>query len=315
MAKHRINKFSRRTRSQYKKSKAPIVLAVIAFLLLSVVISVAVGLMLSKRAEQSALPDKRFDFEKVEYVSNGKKVFPVEAYNFPQGSSALDYISQGIDDLSVCLRHSDGIVDYHLDIADSYGEVSEGAISFSALCRSAHAANGRVCAYIYVTSFAISDAYERGIVQAYELALINEAAVSGADDILLLGISATEENIAEVEEFVARAAIAAENTPLGVSVGTGLLDLTENEVYLAARLRTNCDYLALDLTHMVQADGESGGQDGDGQPLPSRLESTLRKYQYYIKSYGMRILFAKEESKLYIPALKLGVVDLQIVGN
>ncbi|MGM9643881.1 MAG: hypothetical protein ACI3X1_02215 [Eubacteriales bacterium] len=315
MAKHRINKFSRRTRSQYKKSKAPIVLAVIAFLLLSLIISVAIGLMLSKRAEQSGLPDKRFDFEKVEYISNGKTVSSVEAYNFPRGSSAPDYISQGISDLSVCLRHSDGGLDYHLDIADRYGEVREGAVSFSELCRSAHAANGRVCAYIYVTSFAISDAYERGIMQAYELALINEAARSGADDILLLGLSATEENIAEVEEFVARAAIAAENTPLGVSVGTSLLDLTDNEIYLAARLRKNCDYIALDLTHMVQTDGESGGVDGDGHPLPSLLEATLEKYQYYIKSYEMRILFAKEESKLYVPALELGVVDLQIVGK
>lgn len=315
MAKHRINKFSRRTRSQYKKSKAPIVLAVIAFLLLSLIVSVAVGLMLAKRAEQSGLPDKKFDFQKVEYVSNGKKVSPVEAYNFPSGSSAPDYISQGISDLSACLRHSDGTVDYHLDIAEGYGEVREGAATFSTLCSSAHTSGGRVCAYIYITSFALSDTYERGIIQSYELALINEAARSGADDILLLGLSATEENIAEVEEFVARAAIASENTPLGVSVGTSLLDLAENEVYLAARLRTNCDYLALDLTHLTQADGESGGVDGDGCPLPSLLEATLEKYQYYIKSYQMRILFAKEQSKLYIPALKLGVVDLQIVGK
>ena len=315
MARHRINKFSRRTHSQYKKSKAPIILAVIAFLLLSLTVSVAIGLMLAKRAEQSGLPDRKFDFEKVEYLSNGKIVSPVEAYNFPVGSSAPDYISQGISDLSVCIRHSDGVIDYRLDIADKYGEVREDAVSFSALCSSAHATNGRVCAYIYVTSFAVSDKYERGIMQAYELALINEAARSGADDILLIGLSANEQNIAEVEEFVARAAIASENTPLGVPVGTGLLDLAEHESYLAARLLSSCDYLALDLTHMVQSDGESGGEDADGQPMPSRLEATLRKYQYYIKSYRMRILFAKEESKLYIPALELGVVDLQIVGN
>ena len=152
-------------------------------------------------------------------------------------------------------------------------------------------------------------------MQSYELALINEVARSGADDILLLGLSADEENIAEVEEFVARAAIASENTPLGVSVGTSLLDLAGKEIYLAARLRKNCDFIALDLTQLTQADGESDGEDSDGRPLPSRLEATLEKYQYYIKSYCLRILFAKEESKLYIPALELGVVDLQIVGK
>ena len=60
MAKYRIRKYSRRTKSQYKKSHAPIVLSVIAFLLLSVIISVAIGISLSKRAEDAENLDKIF---------------------------------------------------------------------------------------------------------------------------------------------------------------------------------------------------------------------------------------------------------------
>ncbi len=315
MARHRIKKYSRRTGSQYKKSKLPVILSVIAFLLLSLVISVAVGLMLGKRAEESGEPEYRFDFKKTEYDSKGKLVRPCEAYYFPKGSSAPDYISQGIKDLSVCLLHADRRADYQLKFSDEYGEVSDGAELFSELCASAHASGGRVCAYIYITSFDLKDSYERDIAKAYELALINEAANAGADDILLLGIDVTEKNISEAEEFVARAAIAAERVPLGVSVTQETLELTEKEIYHAARLRRNCDYLALDLTHLKLHDGESMSNDQNGDPLPSKLEALLEKYEYYIKSYDMRMLFSSENSKLYIPALALGVTDLQIVGE
>ena len=316
MAKHRIRKYSRRTKSQYKKSAAPIVLSVIAFLLLSVIISVVIGISLSKRVEESGENDKRFDFDKVEYKSGDKVVSGVEAYNFPKGSDAASYIAQDIPDLSVCIRHKNGEMDYRFDIAEQYAlDAMDTSYSFSSLCTTAHNAQGRVCAYLYVGSFEIEDEYEREIRKAYEIALINEAAKSGADDILILGLDVTADNISEIENFVAKASIAADKTPLGVAVSLDVLSLNDSEVYLAARLRGACDYLALDLTHLTLADGSSKGVDENGNKLPSLLEETLAAHEYYIKSYPMRVLLAKDQSKLYVPTLALGVTDMQIVGE
>lgn len=316
MARHRIRKYSRRTRSEYKKSRAPIVLSITAFLLLSVIVSVVVGILLGGRVEEMGAPPKRFDFERTEYVSGDKKVSSVEAYNFPKGADAESYIMQDIKDLSVCIRHKDGNIDYHFDTAEQYKlDNMDSALSFATLCKQAHSAGGRVAAYMYVGSFEIEDKYERDIRKAYEIALIKEAADSGADDILLLGITVNGDNISEVEDFVARASIAANKTPLGVSVSEQTLELMDEDVYYAARLRGACDYLALDLCHLVLTDADSHGKDEGGALLPSKLEQTLEKNEYYIKSYPMRVLISKEHSKLYIPTLGLGVVDMQIVGE
>lgn len=314
MARHRIKKYSRRrSASPYKSRVAPIVISVIAFILLSLTVSVVVGIMLGKRADAIGEREKKFDFERVDYDSNGKTVSTIEAYHFPSTSRPQDYVNQDIRDLSVCVRHRDGVLDYSFDITDKLFPSESGARSFKSLCSDADSAGARVCAYLYVTAFDIEDEYEREIVAAYEIALINEIASSGADDILLLGLNATAENIGEIERFVARAAGSTGDVPLGVAVSEETLALSENGEYVAARLRASCDYLALDLTHLTVADGESGGKDGEGEEIPSRLEEILQKNAYYIKSYPMRVLFAREESKLYIPAIALGVTDLQII--
>ena len=316
MAKHRIRKYSRRTKSHYKKSVAPVVLSVIAFLLLSVIISVFIGLSLLKRVEATGESDKRFDFPKVEYVSGDKIVSGVEAYNFPKGADAASYIAQDINDLSVCIRHENGDIDYRFDIAEQYGlDNMDGTYSFASICDTANKYGGRVCAYLYIGAFDIEDEYQREIRKAYEIALIHEAAESGADDILLLGLDVNSDNISEIESFVALAAKAAEKTPLGVAVSVETIAENDKEIYLAARLRGACDYLALDLTYLKLSDGESRGVDENGNKQPSLLEQTLDKHEYYIKSYPMRVLLSKEHSKLYIPTLNLGVTDMQIVGK
>ncbi len=315
MARHRIKKYSRRTRSQYKKSKAPIVLAVIAFLLLAAVISVAVGLSLAHREEDVGGPTKKFDLEREDYVSGNKLVSAVDAYNFSKGANAADYIAQDIPDLSVCVRHEDGRLDYKMEAAELYSADIQGDGDLYSLCSAAHSAGGRVCAYIYITSFEINDTYSRKLAKAYELALISELARAGADDILLLGIPVSEENIGEVEDFVAEASVASDKAPLGVSVDETLLALSAEGAYLAPRLREACDYLALDLTHLAVSDGNSQGIGEDGEPMPGKLELAIRQNHYYIKSYPMRLLFSVEESKLHASAQSMGVFDMQTVGK
>ena len=315
MAKHRIRKYSRRTRSVTGKSRAGlIVFLIIAFLLLSAVISVAVGIALGKRAD-AVRPEEKYDLSIPDYTSDGKTVTSVEAYHFPVGANPGDYAYQGIYDLSVLVRHKDGRLAYAFDTGERFPIDEMGDVSFSSLCSSAKDAGVRVCAYLYVTSFSCTDVYEREILKAYEISLIAEVAESGADDILLLGIDVNEDNISEIEEFVSRAASAAVSTPLGVAVDRETVSKTENDIYLAARVRALCDYLALDLTDLTVADGESIGKDENGDPIRSRLSEILDSYAYYVRTYPMRVIFSQSEFKIYEPALALGVENMQIVAE
>ena len=315
MAKHRIRKYSRRrSASTNKRSIAPVVIAVTAFILLSFIVSVGVGIALGNRADKIA-DSPKFDFERVDYDSNGKTVSTVEAYHFPKGASPYDYVNQKIYDLSVCVSHKDGTLDYKLDAVSDFPLRENGEYSFAYLCENAKDAGARICAYVYITAFDTEDEYEREIIKAFEIALVNEIAASGADDILLLGLEPDVGSIDEIENFIAKAALASGETPLGVAVSDEALSLMSEGVYIAARMRSACDYLALDLRELTVSDGESIGKDEDGNPNPSRLESLLEKNKYYIKSYPMRIIFSQENFRIYHSALSLGVTDLQIVGE
>ncbi len=314
MANRRINKYSRRTAmSSHKRSVAPIVISAAVFLVLCVVISTAVGILLGRRADRVDA-GKHFDLDRVEYDSNGKKVRSVEAYRLPKGHSAADYVRQGIVDLSVKLRNSDGGLEYYSATAEALGFDSfDSEHLFSSVAESAHSRDGYLCAYLYITSFRCEDAKLREVYKSYELSLISEAAEQGADDILLLGLEVFDESIDELEEFVARAAAAAGKAALGVAVSEDTLSLTDNEVYYAGRLRSACDYLALDLTHL--SDGDTVKRETESGERLSPLEETLEKNEYYIKAYSLRLLFSEDSREVYRSASDCGVVNFQVVGK
>ena len=315
MAKHRIKKYSRRTVSAARRSRVGLAVFLVAvFVILSVTVSVAIGLALGRRVDKLP-PEKHYDLELPDYESNGKTVSSIEAYHFPVEANPADYVYQEIYDLSVAVRHKDGSLAYYLESGEKFPIDEMGERSFKTLCERADDAGARVCAYFYVTSFDIGDEHEREIVKAYEIALIADIAESGADDILLLGLDTDENNMEEIEAYVSRAAKAAGGVPLGVAIDRETVMLTENEIYLAGRLRSVCDYLALDLTDLKVTDGESIGKDPDGNPLESRLSEILGDFQYYIKTYSMRLIFSQAEYKLYEPALRLGAENIQIVGE
>lgn len=317
MARRRMSRFSRLSASTHRRAgKAlPIVISVLSFLVLSVVISVAVGLALSNRADEFD-QKKKFDFEKVEYVSGNKTVKSVEAYHFTKGASPADYVSQKIWDLSVMARDLDGDLQFAFDTASTFPiDTVESDRSFKDLCSDADKEGARVCAYMYVTSLSIEDKYARDTAMAYEIALISEMAASGADDILLLGIEVNENNISDVCEFVSRASLAADKTPLGVALSPEVYYLTEKEIYLAGMVRRSCDYLAVDLTYMTLEDGKSAGESEDGEELPSLLEETVGRLKFYISEYPARLLFSRDNHRLYLDAVELGVVDYQIVDK
>lgn len=307
----RRSRYSRRTVLNRDRSRSWIyIFAITVFVVLCLTISVGVGLLLAKQAEKHENSPK-YDFDPKPYYSGDKVVKPVNARPYLFGDYAGLLTGVGITDFSVCLRYSNGDLTYDTEYDVNFGEqAQEGVSELSKYTTYIHENGGYVCAYFYVTSFGVEDEYLREIYKAYELALISEAARGGADEIMLVGIDVTEDNIDEIERFVSDASYSADASSLGVLVSPKTFKLTEDGIYHAARLRSVCDFVALDLRDLPD-DADEVAIEGEA----SLLDSALGDMEYYISSYSMRIVFSENNSSLCDAAIALGVENIQIIGE
>ena len=132
------------------------VIAAVAFVLLCLIISVAVGISLKGRTEKYALQPK-YDLAVEEYYSGNKKVDAVDAYAFSAGGNVSSYVTKGITDFSLCLRNADGELQFLSSVtADGNQAVANGGEkALGSTVERIHAYGGRVCAYFYVNFFEI----------------------------------------------------------------------------------------------------------------------------------------------------------------
>lgn len=303
----RFYKYSRRTSSQKRGNRVwLIVLACVSFILLSVVLSVAVGLALGERAQDFEGSEQKLDVSVKEHYSGNKKVKNINAVAYQWGFGTSHYISQGINDFSVCLRDGDGFITYHSEVDVAIGgETDMGSRKLSLAVGDIRDEGGYVCGYIYSGAFSESDPYMREIKKAYELALVREAAEGGVNDILLVGIGVGKEGVEELEDFLCRAARAAGDATLGILIDPDTVKKDENTV---KRLAAACDFLALDLRDLSKRADLAESED-----RPGELYSTLDSMKYFVKVYSMRIVFSSTNERLREAALKLGVTSVQVI--
>ena len=296
----RLRRYSRRTANSGKGSRIlVIVVATVAFLTLSVCLSVAAGLSLGKMADNYNATATNNDLAVKDYYSGDKIVKAVEAHEYSWGLGTSYYHGIGITDFSVCLRDADGFITYHSNVNVSFGEsAGMGKRNLSDEVKDTQKDGGHVAAYFYSSALSERDPYLRGVKKAYEIALINEAAKSGVNDILIIGLKPTEENIDELEAFISDLSRAAEKSALGVLVSPDDVKLTESGKYLVPRMRAVCDFAALDLRDI---------------PSTSALRTILDEMEYYIKSDSMRLVFSTDNSSLMKSAFELGITSAQIV--
>ncbi len=308
----RYSKYSRRTVLTERRSRAAtIAVAIVAFILLCVVISVVIGILLGDKADEYNDRKTPFEIAGEDHYSGDKLVKSVDAYAYEFGADVKGYIGSGITDLSVCLRSSDGKLSYSSAVASLMGSApDESKKPLEEYVEYIHNSGGRVCAYFHVSSFNESDKYLRELYKDYEIALVNEAARSGVHDILLVGLAVAQTSVDEIEAYVSRMSYAAEGATLGVLMPESAIMLQDDGEYLAARIRSVCDYIALDLRSL----DEGAGIVAEGEEN-SALEELLTKNQYYIEAYRMRIVLSKENSSLYDDVKGLGVKNIQIIGN
>lgn len=316
----RMNRYSKRTSLSIHNSRVTVtVIAISAFVLLCVAASIAVGLLLGSKAD-SYDPSPKFDLPAVDYQSGNKTVQAVDAYAYDLGTNVKPYITRGITDLSTCLRHADGSLSYPSRIGADEA-LEEGKNLLSDCVEQIHDAGGRVCGYFYVTFMQEEDRYMRELCRAYELALINEAAKLGVDEILLICPEIEEDTVDLIERYVNDASIAAENAVLGVLISPEVLLLTDENLYYAPRIKKVCDFLALDLRGLSpDADQKVGEEDAETEDAAeavalSSLESVLSETEYYLRAYSMRVVLSKENAVLYDSVKELGIENIQIVGE
>lgn len=296
----RLRRYSRRTANSGKGRRVLVItLAVLSFILLSVAVSVAAGLALGKMADGYVSPENSGELAVKDYYSGDKVVKAVEAHEYSWGLGTSYYRGIGITDFSVCLRDKDGFITYHSDVNVSFGEsAGMGKRNLPDEVKDTQKDGGHVAAYFYSSAFEESDPYKREIKKAYEIALINEAEKSGIDDILIIGLAPTDENIDELEAFISDLSRAAEKSALGVLVSVDDVKLTDSGKYLVPRMRAVCDFTALDLREVQSV---------------SSLKATLDEMEYYISSGSMRLVFSKNNSSFMKSAFDLGITSAQIV--
>ena len=301
-------RYTRRRRSDNSSSKIVAIFAVIAVVLVCLILSVVIGIALGKKAEQYKSGSKyRFDYEP--YSSGEKTVKAVDAFYYVLGADARGYVRGGEGDLSFCLRDAEGVLSFDSVTAENAGIAqSESGLSLTEEIEYLHKLGGYACAYICSTAFECEDEYLREIYKAYEIALISEAADAGVDDILIVGLEINADNISEIEKYVSDASRAAGNAPLGVLVSREIISAVDDGVYLAGRVRSACDYLALDLRAFeVTEESEEANS--------STLEELIDSVKYYIEAYGLRMVLSRENSEIRSGLIELGVGNIQIIAE
>lgn len=304
----RKNRYSRRTSVSLKKKRVitAVVLSVVSIALIFGT-AVGVGAYLRHKAE-SYKPREEYVFEdNAPPASDGAKA--VCAPSFAYGDYLYGFIQKGYTELSLSLGTAESVA-FDSDVAKLMIGVSYGDIKLEDYSSLIHKYEGRACAYFVSSAFECEDESLRRIKKAYEIALLCEAAEGGIDDILILGINVTEENSNEVAKYLSELNSAVEDCSVGIAINTGTLLLTEDEVYIAAKLKSACDFVALDLRYL----DFSGAEDSESG-APTNLAQYLDELKYYLSSYSLRLVFSDANEEFFDESRELGFSNVQVVDD
>lgn len=304
----RKNKYSRRTSVSLRKKRV-ITIVIVSILSAAVLFGIAVGIgAYLKRKAESYQPKKEYEFEdNAPPASEGAGA--VLAPSFSYGDYLYGFFQKGYTELSLSLGTAENPT-FASDVAKSMVGVTCGDIRLEEYSSLIHKYEGRACGYFISSAFDCEDENLRRVKKAYEIALLSEAAKSGIDDIMILGITVTEENSDEVAKYLSDLNSAAGDCSIGIAINAGTLLLTENEVYIAAKLKSACDFVALDLRNL----DFSGVSESDGG-TPTNLAQYLHEIKYYLSSYSLRLVFSDANDQFFDEAIELGFSNLQVVED
>ncbi len=206
--------------------------------------------------------------------------------------------------LSVTVRAEDGTLQWHSATDKALGQPAQSSTDLAGKVAALHQNGSYLSACFAVTSQKEENRGVREIYESYEIALLRELADAGVDEIVLTDLDVTEQTVEEVQDFLYRIKTAIGTAPLGVALPYSTVSRTQSGVYLAAAVRSVCDFLLLDL----RTDRIGANPDGDAY-TPDEIFDLC---QYDIHRFSMRLLLDKDTAYLCERAEERGIRNWQI---
>ncbi|MBE6693651.1 MAG: hypothetical protein E7589_02665 [Ruminococcaceae bacterium] len=230
--------------------------------------------------------------------------------------------------------YSDGTPNYYSDVGIAAGLSNSDMYSLSKKVAAMHSESIRVTCTFYVTSLAATPAGVDAAVQSYrrgiELAMLEEFALSGMDEILLLGCPVDTDNtdggntrtIEFLRELTQRLSTADPDSPptVGVALPIEMIDGIYHGDTSAATILAYCDFIAMDMQNSEDyplyggsdLDYEQGADTDDGENF-SPLSDMLSRFTYAYQKYQLRLLFNSEQTSGITTAISHGFYNISVI--
>ncbi len=299
-----VSRYRRRSSKNIRRSKnIPVIIGICGAVILIVALIVlgATFLGLKLRDEAARLdeaPEIEYKRPEIQIREPMGDVREVNGYIYSFDKFASDYIDKGILDLSVMLRASNGYLVYNSEVATAVGwDVYKESVDLKEEVSAIKRLGGYLCGYMYISSF--SDESELAeMKRAYEKSLVIEAAGSGIDEILLLGIDVEADNLDDVLLFLSEIKAQAENTRIGIELEYDEVVSNEIDTYVAQKILRVCDFISLDASSVpCKENAEKLGFENPESYDDFAL--AIEEIYYYTSKMQVRLTFNKDEVEMY----------------
>ena len=302
-----VSKYTRRKSASARRVRITVIICIILAICILVGAAIAVGSILKKKLYDAEQKMHEYIEPKYTLIQNTSDTKAVNAYIYTFGKDATGYTQKGITDLSVCLRYFDGSLAYHSAVAEEIGFNSmDSGVDLKENIDYLHKCGVYVSGEMYLTSFfeENSDLYK--VYREYEVLLLTEAAKSGIDEILIMGVDISPQNISEVQKLISDVKKNSGNCRIGIALSYADLLEDKNEEYLASKLLLVADFIALDSGSVPCRENDT---IGDTHSFEYRIDSL----HYYMQAYKLRLVFSEDRTELYDIAGNMGIDNRQII--
>lgn len=302
-----VSRYTRRKSASARRVRITVIVCVILALSILVGAAIVAGSILKKKLYDAEQKIHEYIEPKYTLVQNTSDTKAVNAYIYTFGKDAMGYTQKGITDLSVCLRYSDGSLAYRSLIAEELGfDSMDSGIDLKENIDYLHKCGAYVCGSVYLSSFSLENNSLVGVYREYEAQLLIEAAQSGIDELLIMGVDISPQNIVEAQKLISDVKANSGDCRIGITVSYADLLEDKNGEYLASKLLLVADFLALDSGSVPCRENQT---IGDTHSFEFRIDSL----HYYMQAYKLRLVFTEEAVELYNIAGEIGIDNRQII--
>ena len=314
-----------KSRAGKKLKKYTRLLFSVGAVLLAVILTVLWGITLGEKAQESALRRAARREEEKALAANTPAWLPVRPDPIQAAylgrvtsldaatATAVTLLEDGAKALSVPL-YEDRTPRYQSEIAQAMGKQQPGAtdVTLSRLFAAILTEEGYIAATFTCSWQQESSPALRRAWRTYEAALVAEIAESGADEVLLLGLTVDSDTVDEVALFLREIRENCPDAVIGMAVNTAFM-ADDNHVERTRTLLTWADHVALDLSDYNSHTVYRTDEDGTTTRRVASLTDTLEMLSPAIACYRMRLLLPMSMYEKLEVIETLGYGDWQII--